>query len=110
MSKTKISILGLFSIEQEDDDKADKERKLQIDIAKLQSDVQLWGTFLFGVIAFFSALFIVFFQEYFATVQPIMKGAFFYATILIGVTEIIVILVCTKMLVTARNKLFKLEA
>jgi hypothetical protein len=111
--KTKISFLGLFSIEQEekdDDNKAFKERKLQIDIAKRQSDVQLWGTFLFGIIAFFSALFIVFFQEYFVTVQPITKVVFSVASILIGVTEVIMIVLCTKKLVTARDKLFELES
>ncbi len=39
--KVKVNFLGLLSVEQEiKDDEVNRERKLQIDIAKLQTDVQ----------------------------------------------------------------------
>jgi hypothetical protein len=110
VSKIKISILGLFSIEHEEkDDEIDIERKLQIDLAKLQADIQLWGTFLFGSLAFFAALFTVNYEEYFSTDNLALKAIFLYATTLIGVFAIISLLLCTVMLLRARAKLHKLE-
>lgn len=88
----------------------DEERKLQIELAKLQTDVQIWLTMCFGSIALFGALILGAWQEYFSTSadQAILKHSFL-STMVIGLVGLVsVTYVCAKKMQAKRDAMGKL--
>jgi uncharacterized membrane protein len=87
-----------------------EERKLQIELAKLQTDVQIWLTMCFGSIALFGALILGAWQEYYSTSadQAMLKNSFL-STIGIGIVGLVFITyVCAKRMQSKRDAMDKL--
>lgn len=88
-----------------------KERELQVSLAELQADVQIYLTAAFGFLAVFAALVLTDEQIFYSlqSDQTLEKVAFFWTILIGGIGCVLTFAYYAKRAKTARNKMGKLR-